>query len=574
MPNLSKKNIIIARTITMDISDNTNNVSNMDLPVRETPVDRTDPTSQPGIGYSLHDETYESESCESSSGESAQSEMRRVTGVGGEMSESESSASIEDEGSLGQLKTWLKANYKTNLFTCGGSIPIATGETDRDERPASAHSKASSDAYSCQSVPPTTSHPPVSLRWDPRDASVPASHCKLTLPVDETMQGNVERLLSDMEPATFGRGAKEVYDESYRKASKLSPSSFSTNFCPYKVGIVDVISQLLLPNPDYNRHRAVKAELYNINIYTGPSGHFRPHIDTPRSIFQFGSLVVCLPLEHEGGTLEVRHEGQTFKYDWASGTDVDGPQIQWAAFYSDCEHEVLPVKSGYRITLTYNLLVSRGNGQVSGNQQALDISRTPLYRHIEAIIDDESFLPNGGYIGFCTTHAYPHASPQGILTDTLKGLDMAVWQAFQRLECGVCLRPVLGANPFKREPLKFHVGKKFEIELYWNIVEEPGDWDYVVGKRWGLERVKFDDILWLNKPNHLNRQPSFVYTTYGNEPSPQMAYSACAIIVGIPRNEDGKRMALKETLIFTSKVDDTDWEEKDPYYERPPWRDF
>jgi hypothetical protein len=29
--------------------------------------------------------------------------------------------------------------------------------------------------------------------------------------------------------------------------------------------------------------------------------------------------------------------------------------LTWAAFYSDSKHEVLPVESGYRITLTYNL---------------------------------------------------------------------------------------------------------------------------------------------------------------------------------------------------------------------------
>lgn len=31
--------------------------------------------------------------------------------------------------------------------------------------------------------------------------------------------------------------------------------------------------------------------------------------DTPRSEDQFGSLVVCLPVPHEGGSLVVRHGG-------------------------------------------------------------------------------------------------------------------------------------------------------------------------------------------------------------------------------------------------------------------------
>jgi hypothetical protein len=37
---------------------------------------------------------------------------------------------------------------------------------------------------------------------------------------------------------------------------------------------------------------------------------------------------------------------------------MEGDQsIQWAAFYSDCEHEVKEVKTGHRITLAYRLYV-------------------------------------------------------------------------------------------------------------------------------------------------------------------------------------------------------------------------
>ena len=46
------------------------------------------------------------------------------------------------------------------------------------------------------------------------------------------------------------------------------------------------------------------------------------------------------------------HQGQETICDWSA---KKGEAIQLAAFYSDCEHEVLEVISGYRITLTYNL---------------------------------------------------------------------------------------------------------------------------------------------------------------------------------------------------------------------------
>ena len=73
-------------------------------------------------------------------------------------------------------------------------------------------------------------------------------------------------------------------------------------------------------------------------IYSGPSGKFKAHVDTPRGATQFASLVVCLPHSHQGGTLRVAHGGQDLKWNWGS----ESPNtIEWAAFYSDCEHEIM-----------------------------------------------------------------------------------------------------------------------------------------------------------------------------------------------------------------------------------------
>ena len=56
---------------------------------------------------------------------------------------------------------------------------------------------------------------------------------------------------------------------------------------------------MLLPSVPGNQ-RGVRAELYKLNVYSAPSGKFKAHVDTPRSEKQFGSLVVCLPVAHEG----------------------------------------------------------------------------------------------------------------------------------------------------------------------------------------------------------------------------------------------------------------------------------
>ena len=62
--------------------------------------------------------------------------------------------------------------------------------------------------------------------------------------------------------------------------------------------------------------------------------------------------MIYLPSAFTGGELVTRHQGRQVVFDWSV---LSGSQIQWAGFYSDVEHEVLPVTSGYRITLTYNL---------------------------------------------------------------------------------------------------------------------------------------------------------------------------------------------------------------------------
>ena len=77
----------------------------------------------------------------------------------------------------------------------------------------------------------------------------------------------------------------------------------------------------------------------------------------------FGSLVVVFPTPHEGGALFLRHHGHEWIFDSAQAlAAVDQPTIGYAAFFSDIEHEIAPVTSGNRITLTYNLYFGYGDG--------------------------------------------------------------------------------------------------------------------------------------------------------------------------------------------------------------------
>jgi len=124
----------------------------------------------------------------------------------------------------------------------------------------------------------------VNIRWD---TGVKNKCLRASLPVGEDAASRkaLPDLVNACEPATFGRGSEDVLDETYRKAGKLDESCFSTDFNPYEYGIVDLVSRSLAQRDTYY---GVRAKLYKLNVYSGPSGMFKPHVDTPRAADQMG----------------------------------------------------------------------------------------------------------------------------------------------------------------------------------------------------------------------------------------------------------------------------------------------
>ncbi|OJI80789.1 hypothetical protein ASPTUDRAFT_128079 [Aspergillus tubingensis CBS 134.48] len=330
-----------------------------------------------------------------------------------------------------QLREAIESETSSALFTCGGNIPIAN--PNGSEQAAAG---------------PTSPRVQV-VHWGAEHDSTAQ---KLTLPVlSETSDGSIhglQTLLDACQPASFGRGGQDILDPEYRRAGKLDPDRFLTSFHPADFGIIELIEQILLPgisSETENRlqFRKLKAELYKLNVYSGPSGHFRKHVDTPRSEHQIGSLVVCLPCQFEGGNLTVQHHGQMAKFEWSRQSSSS---IQWAAFYSDCEHEIETISAGHRITLTYNLYVREMPGAILAPiRPVLDPHTLPLYGLIESLLTTPGFMKDGGVFGVHCSHAYPHSSDiAGLqLPRSLKGADLVVYAVFEALGMDVSILPVL-----------------------------------------------------------------------------------------------------------------------------------
>lgn len=121
-------------------------------------------------------------------------------------------------------------------------------------------------------------------------------------------------------------------------------------------------------------------------------------MDTPRSKDQIGSLVVSLPSAHKGVQLIITNAGSASKnvvFDWSTTDDTSPAEIKWAAFYSECEQEVKDVTSGHRVTLTYNLFLTRGIGHFAGASPVLDCTQLPLYEGLQGALENPSFLRRG-----------------------------------------------------------------------------------------------------------------------------------------------------------------------------------
>lgn len=88
----------------------------------------------------------------------------------------------------------------------------------------------------------------------------------------------------------------------------------------------------------------------------------------------------------------VRHAGRELDFDWASES---ASTVQWDAFYSDCEHEIMTVTEGEPITLTYNLFLVEPDGESIPQPDITDPSKMPLHGFIKDLVSEPGFMKDG-----------------------------------------------------------------------------------------------------------------------------------------------------------------------------------
>ncbi|KAJ7118021.1 hypothetical protein C8R43DRAFT_1241993 [Mycena crocata] len=224
---------------------------------------------------------------------------------------------------------------------------------------------------------------------------------------------DLKHLATACQQATFGVAQQDILDETYRKAGKMDLDKFAARLDVVASGLLDAITPDMLQGQSQDTEKVIRAEMYKLDVY----GEFSRK-DTPRGDTMIGSLVVVFPTAHEGGELTLEHGATTWTFDSpAELTKIaPTPALAYVAFYSDVTHAVEPVRTGYRVTLTYNLFLADRVGS------SLLIVPGPAHRVIPApeqafedalcsLLASLTFLPAGSLLAYGLAHQYPMPAP-------------------------------------------------------------------------------------------------------------------------------------------------------------------
>ena len=272
----------------------------------------------------------------------------------------------------------------------------------------------------------------------------------------------------------------------------------------------------------------------------------------------FGSLVVVFPTFHEGGDLLLRHRGREWIFNSGkalAGAANDQLSIGYVAFFSDIEHEVAPVTSGYRVTLTYNLYFDDG-GPVSDKDATsghLLLPRLPnqegFHEAFKTLLDNPEFMADGGTLAFGLRHVYPIEHDLKHVHNILKGSDAVVFESVRALGFEPVLYVYYKDNSQLHQPTgvivdqlsNLHDAYDIELSISHILQDVQGGIPVRQDGRDIFEcdqcAVHIETVEWVTPVTVYNRKKeAFMY--YGNEPSLAWAYGDVCMIIRIGKAGD------------------------------------
>lgn len=219
----------------------------------------------------------------------------------------------------------------------------------------------------------------------------------------------VKEMIKVGHKAPFGKGSKTVTDTNVRSAWELAPQQLSFKSNKWEQVMAKILKKV--QKKLGLKDKLVEATLYKLLIYE-EGDFFLAHKDSEKASGMFGTLIVGLPMAHTGGELVVRFNGKEELISFAQASETE--KIPFAAFYADCEHELKPVTSGYRICLVYNLIQKAAkNDTAIVNTPQFDTQTEELTAILKKWKNDKTQFPKIVLLG----HDY---TPKNFSFDNLK----------------------------------------------------------------------------------------------------------------------------------------------------------
>lgn len=212
----------------------------------------------------------------------------------------------------------------------------------------------------------------------------------------------------------------------------------------------------------------------------------------------------------------VRHAGETLTCNWADEVlGEDGPKAAWAFLFSDCEHEVLPVLSGTRITIAFDLYVESSLTFEEVSFSRFENRQAALEAALKGAMGAEALWSAGKYLGLALSHDYPSdvlvRAKCGPPIAMLKGVDAILVKAIEAV--GYKWEYVAVHETYSSEPegdFKDEFLVSGSVLSYEGHNEEYGE----------LEDVELsEEIIWVQPPR--SYPVASDYVAYGNEVSEQ-----------------------------------------------------
>jgi predicted 2-oxoglutarate/Fe(II)-dependent dioxygenase YbiX len=286
----------------------------------------------------------------------------------------------------------------------------------------------------------------------------------------------VEQLVTVAEQAPYGRGEETLVDPDVRRTWQINADQVRIEGRHWPQALESIVS---LAAEGLGVTDTVEAELYKLLVYE-EGCFFVDHRDTEKAPGMFATLVIVLPSLYTGGELLVRHRDHEVRLDLCCS---DPSEVSFAAFYADCVHEILPITSGCRLALVYNLVRS-GKGQLP-EPPSYEAEQTRLVELLQHWVSGKK-LPDDDTpekLIYPLEHAY---TPAALAFNALKGADAAVASvlvsAAKESECDLHLALVSIKESGEAENHDYYGSRRRRSRWDEDEDEDEDDGDFEVGE--------------------------------------------------------------------------------------------